>query len=138
MIRLSGLQEGVDINIEFSGVRPGEKLYEEMFFSHEVAEATGHPKILRAKSGLEQYCGDEAIAELIQMARNGADERTLRTILRRLVPDFADRITIMSSDHREEPRLPRVSGARSALTEADIFHGEKKRRASGQHPQLHE
>jgi FlaA1/EpsC-like NDP-sugar epimerase len=127
MIRLSGLQEGVDIMIEFSGVRPGEKLYEEMFFSHEVAEATGHPKILRAKSGLEQYCNDEVIDELIQMARGGADAKGLRVLLRRLVPDFADRITIMSDG------LPRVSGARLALTDADVFLPEKKRRASGQH-----
>lgn len=132
MIRLSGLQEGVDIEIEFSGVRPGEKLYEEMFFSHEVAEATDHPKILRAKSGLEQYCSDEAIDELIQMAQNGADAKALRVLLRRLVPDFADRITIMSSDARDE-RIPRVSGSRAAIVEMDHFPADKKRRASGQH-----
>lgn len=130
MIRLSGLQEGVDIRIEFTGVRPGEKLYEEMFFSHEVAEPTSHPKILRAKSGLEQYCSDEAIEQLIQLARNGADEKTLRGVLRRLVPDFADRITIMS-DGREERPL-RASGARAAILESDLL-SEKKRRASGQH-----
>jgi FlaA1/EpsC-like NDP-sugar epimerase len=135
MIRLSGLQEGIDIMIEFTGVRPGEKLYEEMFFSHEVAETTGHPKILRAKSGLEQYCGDEAIDELIQMARNGADAKGLRVLLRRLVPDFAERIAIMSDgrDGRED-RHPRPSGARAALTEAaDGFLSEIKRRASGSH-----
>src|SRR4051812_1343110 len=118
MIRLSGLQEGTDISIEFSGVRPGEKLYEEMFFSHEVAEPTEHPKILRAKSGLEQYCDDEAIDDLIQMAANGADDRALRTLLRRLVPDFADRIAIMSDSNKEE-RLPRPSGARPAIVDLD-------------------
>jgi FlaA1/EpsC-like NDP-sugar epimerase len=133
MIRLSGFQEGVDIRIEFSGIRPGEKLYEEMFFSHEVAEATGHPKILRAKSGLEQYCSDEAIDELIHMARNGADEKGLRVLLRRLVPDFTERITIMSDGAREE-RHPRPSGARAALTDvADGLVKDLKRRASGQH-----
>ncbi|HEX7420711.1 MAG TPA: nucleoside-diphosphate sugar epimerase/dehydratase [Thermoanaerobaculia bacterium] len=131
MIRLSGLQEGIDIKIEFTGVRPGEKLYEEMFFSHEVAETTGHPKILRAKSGLEQYCGDEAIDELIQMAHNGADAKALRVLLRRLVPDFAERIAIMS-DGRDD-KHPRVSGSRAALTDAEVFLTEKKqRRASGQ------
>ncbi len=131
MIRLSGLQEGIDISIEFSGVRPGEKLYEEMFFSHEVAETTDHPKILRAKSGLEQYCSDEAIEQLIQMGRNGADEKSLRVVLRRLVPDFADRITIMSEGREDRPA--RASGSRMALTDAEVFAPEKKRRASGQH-----
>jgi FlaA1/EpsC-like NDP-sugar epimerase len=135
MIRLSGLQEGVDIEIQFTGVRPGEKLYEEMFFSHEVAEPTEHPKILRAKSGLEQYCSDEAIDELIQMSRNGADEKTLRTLLRRLVPDFAERITIMSDQPRDE-RPPRASGARTVIGDADVFGVDRKRRASGQHQRI--
>jgi FlaA1/EpsC-like NDP-sugar epimerase len=129
MIRLSGLQEGVDINIEFTGVRPGEKLYEEMFFSHELAEPTEHPKILRAKSGLEQYCTDEAIDQVIQLARSGADARVLRGMLRRLVPDFADRIAIMSDGDAPPPR---ASGSRPVITEADLFPIEKKRRASGQ------
>ena len=134
MIRLSGLQEGVDIQIEFTGVRPGEKLYEEMFFSHEVAEATGHPKILRAKSGLEQYCSDEAIDELIRLATTGMDAKGLRSLLRRLVPDFADRITIMASDPgREEPRQPRPSGARPIVSETDPFREPPRRRASGAH-----
>jgi FlaA1/EpsC-like NDP-sugar epimerase len=134
MIRLSGLQEGADIQIEFTGVRPGEKLYEEMFFSHEVAEATEHPKILRAKSGMEQYCGDEAIDELIQMAQNGADARGLRVLLRRLVPDFTERIAIMS-DGREgrDERFPRSSGAHRVLEVAEGIRADLKRRASGSH-----
>jgi FlaA1/EpsC-like NDP-sugar epimerase len=132
MVRLSGLQEGVDIEIEFTGVRPGEKLYEEMFFSHEVAESTDHPKILRGKSGLEQYCSDESIESLIKLARGSADEKTIRAMLRRLVPDFAERITIMSdgSEHAS-----RISGIRSAITDAEIF-GERRKRASGQHQRI--
>jgi FlaA1/EpsC-like NDP-sugar epimerase len=135
MIRLSGLQEGVDIQIEFTGVRPGEKLYEEMFFSHEVAEATEHPKILRAKSGMEQYCSDEAIDELIQMAQNGADAKGLRVLLRRLVPDFTERIAIMSSDGTPQERAhARPSGSMRAVSDADLVRAaEIKRRASGAH-----
>jgi FlaA1/EpsC-like NDP-sugar epimerase len=131
MIRLSGLQEGVDINIEFSGVRPGEKLYEEMFFSHEVAEATEHPKILRAKSGIEHYCTDEAIGQVIEMARSGSDAKNFRAVLRRLVPDFADRIAIVADGRDDRPM--RASGSRMALNDADVFPAEKRRRASGQH-----
>ena len=48
LIRLSGLEEGVDVDITFSGVRPGEKLYEEVFFGHEAVEPTAHPKMLRS------------------------------------------------------------------------------------------
>jgi FlaA1/EpsC-like NDP-sugar epimerase len=126
MIRLSGLQEDVDIKIQFSGIRPGEKLYEEMFFSHEVAEPTAHPKILRARSGVEQYCDDQAIDQLIELARNGADDKQLRMMLRRLVPDFADRLHIVGEDGSERPR--RASGAMKAI---DADAAERPRRASG-------
>jgi FlaA1/EpsC-like NDP-sugar epimerase len=131
MIRLSGLQEDVDIKIEFTGIRPGEKLYEEMFFSHEVAEPTGHPKILRAKSGVEQYCSDEAIDHLIEMARNGADANALRLSLRRLVPDFHDRLSIVQGSGTKGGR---TSGSFAAAEMPATI--EKKRRASGQYHQL--
>ena len=50
LIRLSGLDEGTDIEIEFTGIRPGEKLYEEVFFGHEDVRSTHHPKVLRTIS----------------------------------------------------------------------------------------
>ncbi|MGE0325252.1 MAG: polysaccharide biosynthesis protein [Polyangiaceae bacterium] len=49
MIRLSGYEPDVDINIEFSGIRPGEKLFEELFNSGEDHDRTVHPKILVGK-----------------------------------------------------------------------------------------
>ncbi len=52
LIRLSGKEAGRDIEIRFSGTRPGEKLYEELFFSAELTAATEHPKVLRAKNAL--------------------------------------------------------------------------------------
>jgi FlaA1/EpsC-like NDP-sugar epimerase len=95
LIRLSGLQEGSDIEIKYSGVRPGEKLYEEMFFSHEVAVPTVHPKILRARQGQDDLCDSVLIEELIELARVGGSESELRVLLRCLVPDFeVDRETV--------------------------------------------
>ena len=44
--RAAGFEPGRDIEIRFSGIRPGEKLYEEMFWGHEEAVPTLHPKIL--------------------------------------------------------------------------------------------
>jgi FlaA1/EpsC-like NDP-sugar epimerase len=90
MIRLSGFEEGTDIEIEFTGIRPGEKLFEEMFFSHEVAEPTDHPKILRARNGQSAYGGDQMIHRLIEAARNGADDACLRRMLHEIVPDFTN------------------------------------------------
>ncbi len=50
MIRLSGLEPGVDIAIEFTGLRPGEKMFEELFHDAEPLEPTGHEKIMLARS----------------------------------------------------------------------------------------
>ncbi|MBA3888916.1 MAG: polysaccharide biosynthesis protein, partial [Gemmatimonadaceae bacterium] len=49
LIRLSGLEPGTDVEIKFTGARPGEKLYEELFFGSDVATPTVHPKVLRAR-----------------------------------------------------------------------------------------
>ncbi len=50
MIQLSGLVEGEDIEIVFSGLRPGEKLYEELLNNEENTLTTHHPKIMIAKT----------------------------------------------------------------------------------------
>jgi FlaA1/EpsC-like NDP-sugar epimerase len=51
LIRLSGLVPGKDVKIEFTGMRPGEKLFEELYFSAEKVHPTAHPRIfcLRAE-----------------------------------------------------------------------------------------
>lgn len=49
MIQLSGLEEGKDIEIKITGLRPGEKLYEELLSKEENTIPTHHPKILKAK-----------------------------------------------------------------------------------------
>jgi FlaA1/EpsC-like NDP-sugar epimerase len=48
-IRLSGLTPGVDIKVEFTGMRPGEKLFEELYLHSETVEPTAHPKVFKLK-----------------------------------------------------------------------------------------
>jgi len=88
LIRLSGLREGDDIEIKFTGIRPGEKLYEEMFFADELAERTDHPKVLCARKEKPETWGDHLIDQLIQQAANGESPENLRAMLRVIVPDF--------------------------------------------------
>jgi len=90
MIRLSGLEEGTDIEIKFSGIRPGEKLYEEMFFNDEIAEPTEHPKVLRARNGRRDHCTDLEIAGIIEASLSDAPEEHLRLGLKALVPDYVN------------------------------------------------
>ena len=49
MIILSGLKPGKDIQIEYTGLRPGEKMYEELFYKEETRELTSHEKIFNAR-----------------------------------------------------------------------------------------
>jgi FlaA1/EpsC-like NDP-sugar epimerase len=69
MIRLSGLRVGDDVAIEFTGLRPGEKLYEELHVPGERLLPTCHPKIIVADhkpAGVDDLQG--AIAELERLA----------------------------------------------------------------------
>lgn len=88
LIRLSGLVPGEDIKIQFTGIRPGEKLYEEMFFTAEHVLPTDHPKVLRARNGLLADGTMRQIETLAKSAQGGREDEELRQMLRALVPDF--------------------------------------------------
>lgn len=120
MIRLSGLQEGLDVEIQFTGVRPGEKLYEEMFFNDEIAEPTEHPKVLRARNGRHDVAAMEAITRLIEHAVANGDDEALREHLRRLVPDFVSNGTPVTPLTVIEPAPASVSGLTPTGTIARI------------------
>jgi FlaA1/EpsC-like NDP-sugar epimerase len=88
LIRLSGLTVGTDIEIKFTGMRPGEKLYEEMFFSAENVLATDHPKVLRARNGILPEGIMRRIEALIAAAEAEHPDDELKKHLRNLLPDF--------------------------------------------------
>ncbi|MBM4124385.1 MAG: polysaccharide biosynthesis protein [Nitrospira sp.] len=89
LIRLSGLEEGVDVDVAFTGIRPGEKLYEEIFFGHEEVVPTTHPKVLRSPADPVDNSRTDLIESLIRQALDHPDNwDDLRIQLRSLVPDF--------------------------------------------------
>lgn len=72
MIRLSGKQPGTEIPITFVGVRPGEKLHEELWTEGETVGPTSHPKILRAaRAPIDVDWLEEQLAELERMVGRG-------------------------------------------------------------------
>jgi FlaA1/EpsC-like NDP-sugar epimerase len=89
LIELSGLEVGRDIDIAYTGLRPGEKLYEELFVAGESYRRTQHQKIFIADNASRPVPLrlDEAIAELRQAADAG-DHETIVRGLRQLVPEF--------------------------------------------------
>lgn len=88
LIRLSGKEVGKDIEIRFSGTRPGEKLYEELFFDAEHATPTEHPKVLKARNAALPIGVSTVVSDLIVAAQEGWPTEELRGLLQRLVPDY--------------------------------------------------
>lgn len=88
MIRLSGYEPETEIEIVFTGLRPGEKLYEELLTSEEETKATEHSKIRIAQSSLHDAAHlSKNIDELIYSAcHRSVDDVIIQ--LKRLVPEF--------------------------------------------------
>ena len=87
MIRLAGLSvrspqnPGGDIEVAVTGARPGEKLFEELFYDPAQANTTQHPKIMRARMGTRANTDLGAALADLQGALDAADEVALRKVL---------------------------------------------------------
>jgi FlaA1/EpsC-like NDP-sugar epimerase len=88
MIQLSGLEVDKDIRIEFTGLRPGEKLFEELLASAENTLPTHHPKIMRAQ--VRRYPLREVGLNMNELKRLlfVADEATVVARMKVMVPEF--------------------------------------------------
>ncbi|WP_461100013.1 polysaccharide biosynthesis protein [Spirosoma luteolum] len=88
MIRLSGYEVDTDIALQFTGLRPGEKLYEELLSDTETTLPTHHPKIKVARlTEPEPYRLRQAYDQL-QLALDYTDETQLVRILKGLLPEY--------------------------------------------------
>jgi FlaA1/EpsC-like NDP-sugar epimerase len=90
LIRLSGLEPGRDIEIVFTGVRPGDKLSEDLWDEGQVFEPTLHPDIQRLVRApeLQAESLETAVNELVQLARAG-DSTGIVHLLDKIIPDAA-------------------------------------------------
>lgn len=86
MIRLAGMTEGRDINIVFSGLRPGEKLYEELFSDKEAYEFTHHGKIRKALFRTLDSTFHTNLNNLLSLESAAPD--TVAYLIKELVPEF--------------------------------------------------
>jgi FlaA1/EpsC-like NDP-sugar epimerase len=88
MIKLSGLELGKDIQIVYTGLRPGEKLYEELLTDQENTLPTHHEKIMKARVQHHEFNEVEPkVIELINMADN-SDQFELVKQMKAFVPEF--------------------------------------------------
>ena len=87
MIQLSGLELGKDIEIKVTGLRPGEKLYEELLASEENTIPTHNPQILIAKTKENSEQQLNAVEELIQLFDSQQNEQIVRK-MKEIVPEY--------------------------------------------------
>ena len=94
MIRLAGLTPGKDIKITYTGLRPGEKLYEELLNQKETTMPTKNKKILVAK--VREYDFDSVstqIDQLIELAERGKVFPTVQE-MKKIVPEFKSKNSV--------------------------------------------
>lgn len=94
LIRLSGLEPHKDIPIIFTGIRPGEKLFEEVLTAEEGVEATVHRKIFKAK--IKRSSSEEILNEKIEKLRNFAqtqDRAAIVQTLQEIIPTFKPQLS---------------------------------------------
>lgn len=94
MIRLSGLKENQDIKIEFTGLRPGEKLYEEVLADTETTMPTHHPKILIGK--VREYDFDVVKIEIDNLIKAFETQNNFEIVklMKQLVPEFSSKNSV--------------------------------------------
>jgi FlaA1/EpsC-like NDP-sugar epimerase len=105
MIKLSGLELGRDIQITFTGLRPGEKLYEELLANKENTIPTPHPQIMVAK--VREYDHDEANSKIDGFLPLIAEQDNYKVVklMKEIVPEFISQNSIYEElDHEIKPK----------------------------------
>ncbi|MEP7109909.1 MAG: nucleoside-diphosphate sugar epimerase/dehydratase [Ferruginibacter sp.] len=88
MIQLAGLVPGKDIAIQYTQLRPGEKMYEELFKDSEEFVPTDHPKILRGKKSSDTNPDFYSLLNKLEVAAIAHSNEMITPILCKMLPEF--------------------------------------------------
>ena len=100
MIRLKGLEYPTDIDIKIVGLRPGEKIYEELLANNENTEKTHHEKIMIAKVNTEDVLEKkQKIEQLCNLVKGACPERSkmeMVALMKEIVPEFRSQNSVFA------------------------------------------
>ena len=88
MIALSGLREGTDIDIEFTGLQAGEKLFEEVQHLSETLQATEHPCVLRFVASTDSQINMSLISQDLESAMFDTDVAAIKDAIKKHIPEY--------------------------------------------------
>jgi FlaA1/EpsC-like NDP-sugar epimerase len=100
LIRLSGFEPDVDIRVEFTGLRPGEKLFEELITEGEGIVSTSHEKIMALQG---EACGMEILnghIDELSLLADGQEGESIKAKLKEIVSDYQPQRVVKSTDER--------------------------------------
>ncbi len=117
MIKQAGMQPGVDVKIIYTGLRPGEKIYEELVCRNEIALATAHNMVRRImqKSPIDTERLKSQISRLITYSHNGTRDDIIR-MLKEIVPEYTLTETISKESRKEKEIIVEPSTLQPAFT----------------------
>lgn len=87
LINLAAKDDSQEIEIKFTGLRPGEKLYEELFYQHETLIKTKHPKLLKSTLNLKEWQFEQTELAKLEHAVFNEDTKLCLNYLQKLVPE---------------------------------------------------
>ena len=108
LIKLSGLEPNVDIQIKITGLRPGEKLYEEILMAEEGLEGTSHDKIYIAEPmDINMEMIDEKLIKLSELLRisTNEDREKIKQIMKEIVPTFKEGKELNNTNIEEKEKV---------------------------------
>ena len=112
MIRLSGMVPGIDIEIKYTGLRPGEKLYEELLNDAENTVPTHHQKILIAKTAVTTIADLEQVyQQLFMFAADPLQHLTMVAKMKELVPEFISNNSVFEQLDQQKAKLVSITKA---------------------------
>jgi FlaA1/EpsC-like NDP-sugar epimerase len=116
MIKLSGLQIGSDIQIIFTGLRPGEKLKEELLADQEKVLPTYHPKIMISKVRTYEFDWTQKHINLLLKMYEGQNNEHIVAKMKEIVPEFISQNSVFEELDYKLPHNPQSAVKHSYLS----------------------